>query len=177
MTRNRQAIRINRAPVLTMWAAVVAERLGFDRDEALTLGRAVAGLNAYSKGKSLGIFHPREKDIEEKRKTLAHGASLTVDLMQRAVPVARTTDGLRALAKDRAIAPEGVKRYLESKFGEALADAWQAMARLAASFPEADLASDAYALYEKFRPNVPEGTAGWGASGILDLERIRQLSR
>ena len=24
-------IRINRAPVLTFWAAVVAERLGFDR--------------------------------------------------------------------------------------------------------------------------------------------------
>ena len=41
---------INRAPVLTFWAAVVGEVLGFDHDEALTLGRAVAGLNAYSKG-------------------------------------------------------------------------------------------------------------------------------
>jgi len=39
-------IRINRAPVLTLWAAVVAERLGFDRDTALTLGQAVAGLSA-----------------------------------------------------------------------------------------------------------------------------------
>ena len=39
-------IKINRAPVLTPWAAVVAERLGFDRDEALTLGRAVAGYRA-----------------------------------------------------------------------------------------------------------------------------------
>ena len=36
-------IRINRAPVLTLWAAVVAERLGFDRATALTLGQAVAG--------------------------------------------------------------------------------------------------------------------------------------
>src|SRR5215207_4660316 len=36
-------IRINRAPVLTLSAAVVAERLGFDRDTALTLGQAVAG--------------------------------------------------------------------------------------------------------------------------------------
>jgi hypothetical protein len=43
-------ISINRAPVLTLWAAIVAERLGFTHDEALTLGRAVAGLNAYSKG-------------------------------------------------------------------------------------------------------------------------------
>jgi len=46
----RHWVRINRAPVLTLWAAVVAERLGFDRDEALTLGRAVAGLNTYAKG-------------------------------------------------------------------------------------------------------------------------------
>jgi hypothetical protein len=40
-------------PVLTLWASVVAGRLGFERDEALTLGRAVAGLNVYSKGRSL----------------------------------------------------------------------------------------------------------------------------
>ena len=42
-----RTVYINRAPLLTLWAAVVAERLGFRRDEALTLGRAVAGLNAY----------------------------------------------------------------------------------------------------------------------------------
>lgn len=52
----RQWIEINRAPVLTLWAAVVAERLGFHWEEALTLGRAVAGFNAYSKGKTLGLF-------------------------------------------------------------------------------------------------------------------------
>ena len=37
---------VNRAPVLTLWASVVAERLGFNRDESLNLGKAVAGLNA-----------------------------------------------------------------------------------------------------------------------------------
>jgi hypothetical protein len=36
-------ILINRAPALTLWAAVVAERLGFKRDEALSLGKALAG--------------------------------------------------------------------------------------------------------------------------------------
>jgi hypothetical protein len=55
-----KTISINRAPVLTLWAAVVAQRLGFDEYEALTLGRAVAGLNAYSKGRRLGIFKPHE---------------------------------------------------------------------------------------------------------------------
>ncbi len=44
----RSWMMVNRAPVLTLWAAVVAEVLGFEHDEALTLGRAVAGLNAYS---------------------------------------------------------------------------------------------------------------------------------
>jgi hypothetical protein len=37
---SNERIRINRAPVLTLWAAVVAERLGFGHDTALTLGRA-----------------------------------------------------------------------------------------------------------------------------------------
>jgi hypothetical protein len=36
-----KSISINRAPVLTLWATVVAGRLGFERDEALTLGRAI----------------------------------------------------------------------------------------------------------------------------------------
>jgi hypothetical protein len=36
----RHAVTINRAPVLTLWTAVVAQRLGFERDEALTFGRA-----------------------------------------------------------------------------------------------------------------------------------------
>ena len=52
---------MNRAPVLTLWAAVVAEVLGFEHDEALSLGRAVAGLNAYSKGVSLGLIQPTPK--------------------------------------------------------------------------------------------------------------------
>jgi hypothetical protein len=43
-------ILINRAPALTLWATTVAERLGFDHNEALSLGKAVAGLTAQSKG-------------------------------------------------------------------------------------------------------------------------------
>ena len=54
----RSWVMVNRAPVLTLWALVVVEVLGFEGNEALTLGRAVAGLNAYSKGVSLGLFQP-----------------------------------------------------------------------------------------------------------------------
>jgi hypothetical protein len=48
------SIKIDRVPVLTLWAAVMAKWLGFDMP-ALTLDRAVAGLSAYAKGVSLGI--------------------------------------------------------------------------------------------------------------------------
>ena len=60
-----RTISINRAPVLTLWVAVVAQRLGFDEDEALTLGRAVAGLNAQAMGRRLGIFKPHEEKAKE----------------------------------------------------------------------------------------------------------------
>ena len=39
----KKKIKINRAPVLTLWAAIVAERLGYDQKESLTFGKAVAG--------------------------------------------------------------------------------------------------------------------------------------
>ncbi len=42
----RSLVMIKGAPVLTLWAAVVAEVLGFEHDEALTLGRPVAGHNS-----------------------------------------------------------------------------------------------------------------------------------
>ncbi|MGD0107341.1 MAG: hypothetical protein ABSC06_25375 [Rhodopila sp.] len=47
-------ILVNRAPVLTLWATVVAERLGHPADTALTLGRAVAGSAARVKATNIG---------------------------------------------------------------------------------------------------------------------------
>jgi hypothetical protein len=42
------------APVLTLWAAIVAEHLGYTPETALTLGRFVAGSGARAKGGRLG---------------------------------------------------------------------------------------------------------------------------
>jgi len=42
----RRKRAIGRAPVLTLLAEFVAERLGFQRNEALTFGRTVARANA-----------------------------------------------------------------------------------------------------------------------------------
>lgn len=171
-----RTISINRAPVLTLWAAIVAERLGFDRDTALTLGRAVAGLNAYSKGVSLGLFEPSSKEVDEHLKKAKAGATLKVDLFHRAVPVVRTPDGLRAVSKDRPISSASVERYLLGKFGENLNRVRSAMEKLARSLPPREIASRAYHLYEEFRPEIPAGVRGWGAAGELDLDRIEALA-
>ena len=167
-------ISINRAPVLTLWAAVVAERLGYDRGEALTLGRAVAGLNAQSKGRRLGIFKPAEPGAKKPRPKL--GELHKVELLGRSVPVVRTREGLRAAAKgDGPDNPESVQRYLEDKFGESLTAARHAMTELAAAYEPAELAHAAFGLYEDFRPEVPRGVTGWGAKGVLDLGQVREL--
>lgn len=175
--KRRHRVKINRAPVLTLWGAVVAERLGFNRAEALTLGRAVAGLNAYSKGKAIGLFSPRPKKVKDKRRTLARDKIVKVDLLGRAVPARRTEEGLRAVAKNRPVDPASVERYLERKFGEALDDTRAAMKVLARSRSPAALAEEAFALYASFRPSIPSGKMGWGAAGWLDLKRIRALAR
>ena len=90
---------INRAPIMTAWATVVAERLGFEREEALSIGvwaskRAVIAanfvifwaasvyteMNAVSKGVSIGLYSPG-KDKEAQRSM--GGTQPYVDLMGR----------------------------------------------------------------------------------------------
>jgi hypothetical protein len=70
-----------------------------------------------------------------------------------------------------------VRRYLAQKFGEELANVWAAMEDLATAYPPKQLAAQAYALYERFRPNVPGGKQGWGAAGQLDLDAICALTK
>ncbi len=169
-------IRINRAPVMTLWAAVVAERLGFDEDEALTIGKAVAGQNAHAKAVRLGIHAPARKTLEKARREPAKEAVLWVDVLRRNVPVVRTRDGLRALSHEKPVSPDGVRRYLASKFQDGLSEARAAMKALAGSLSREDLLARGYELYERFRPAVPAGTRGWGAPGELDLAKLRALA-
>ena len=49
------------------------------------------------------------------------------------------------------------------------------MQKLAKAFKPQELAQDAYPLYERFRPSIPEGVKGWGAKGDLDLGLIKRL--
>lgn len=171
-------MKINRAPVLTLWSTVVAERLGFDHDEALTLGKAVAGLTAQSKGQRLGIFTPSPAEVKRKRQEEARKAGVfRVALLGRAIPVLKTDEGLRAVGKDqKPVTPESVEKYLASKFGDALPAVRAAMQDLAKSRKPKALAEEGFSLYEAFRPGVPAGEAGWGAKGALSLKKILGLA-
>ena len=171
-------VTVNRAPVLTLWGAVVAVRMGYTWEEALTLGKAVAGLNAQSKGRTLGIFGP-PKAVERstgKPKKVGLGEDFWITVVGRPVPAKRIEEGVRAVIGDKPIDPAGVEEYLESKLGERYADVRAAMEELADSMPAKDLTDVAYALYEEFRPKIPAGKRGWGAAGELDLDLVRDLA-
>lgn len=173
-----QTVTINRAPVRTLWAAVVAEHQGYDEAAALTLGKAVAGLNAQSKGRSLGIYGPpkaTERDGKPKKKEL--GEDSWVEVCGRPVPVKETEGGLRAVARADPIDPESVRRYLAGKFGDSLDSVRKAMSELAGRMSREELTERSYDLYERFRPAIPAGKKGWGAKGELDLGLIRELAR
>jgi hypothetical protein len=173
----REVVQVNRAPVLTLWAAVVAERIGYDPEAALSIGKTVAGLNAQSKGRSLGIYKPAErKGGPPKVPKPGVGESFAIEVMGRTVPMVRTGRGVRAVCGDRPVEPESVTRYLEEKFGEALNTVRGALRDLAASMSPEKLAAAAYELYERFRPAIPSGVHGWGAKGDLDLDLIRSLA-
>ena len=87
-----------------------------------------------------------------------------------------TGQGVRAVVKSKPIEPDGVERYLEGKFGDALAKVRKAMTELANAFDTDELAQRGFGLYEQFRPQIPEGVGGWGAKGELDLGCIAKLA-
>ena len=115
-------LKVNRAPVLTLWAAVVAERLGHEPDAALTLGRAVAGASAQAKARRLGIADERDGEggAPDEHKTKAR----TVRLLGRDIVVA---DDGAALDKGKPASAAGVRTYLSRAFGDRLGEVRAAM--------------------------------------------------
>jgi hypothetical protein len=167
-----EPIRVNRAPVLTLWAAIVAEQLGHPWETALTLGRAVAGSSAQAKARRLGIAEEKpggkEADLAQEVRREA------VPLLGRQVPVITGRDGkVYALDHDKPASPASVRSYIERAFGDRLPEVCKAMEDLARSIPPEELNRLGFRLYEHFRPEVPDDVRGWGAKGILRLDRIR----
>jgi hypothetical protein len=85
------------------------------------------------------------------------GEEFRVELLGRALPAVNTDQGVRAVVESKPIDPEGVERYLEGKFGDALPDVRKAMTELAHALKPDELARKGFNLYEQFRPVIPEG--------------------
>jgi hypothetical protein len=167
------SIVVNRAPVLTLWATVVAERLGQPHETALTLGRAVAGSAARVKARSIGREETKaDRDRDTPRLRPEH-VTAPVTLLGREIRLLPTEDGeLRAADGDKPADPAGVQRYLVKAFGEHLDEVRQAMEELADRYEPAELNRIGFRLYGKFRPDVPAGNEGWGAKAVLEVEKI-----
>ena len=69
---------------MSLWSTIVAERLGFSREEALSIGAAYTEMNAISKGASLGIYKEKDKIGLE---AVKGGAQPYVELMGRRMSV------------------------------------------------------------------------------------------
>lgn len=167
-------VKVNRAPVLTLWAAVVAGRLGHPPETALSLASAVAGTAARAKARRLGIADGSEGDAAKRPKAAPQRC---VNLLGRDVPVAEEKGRLLAADGDGKPAPAApVAAYVARAFGPRLEEVRAAMEALAARLPPEELNRVGFRLYEAFRPEVPDGAKGWGAKGELKLERIYEAA-
>jgi hypothetical protein len=185
-------LAVSRASLLTLWASVVAERLGHRRATALTLAKAVAGATARLKVRVIG----REKwtcSREEmgpalgldlpplhKKAAMAH-----VVLLGRTIPLLTDASGqpraaLRTLpTRDGGVAneyvaadPAEVERYLIKTFGRHLADLRNAMEVLAACYDSTELNRIGFQLYEKFQPSGPHDREGSRGTAALEIQNI-----
>jgi len=129
MTEKNGVIRVNRAPVLTLWAAIVAERLWHDADAAITLGRAVAGSSARVKARAIGLEEKREDSGV--RGGAKPAPRQIVHLLGRDLPVVERNGSPYALDHDKPASPRPARAYVEKAFGEHLLAVRKAMEALA----------------------------------------------
>ncbi|KAH9951615.1 hypothetical protein B0H21DRAFT_716738 [Amylocystis lapponica] len=163
---------VNRAPVMMAWAFIVAERLGFQREEALSIASVYTEMNAITKGVSLGIF---DSGTQKGREASQHGSQPYVDLMgRRSVPLYQTADARwRALSTGAPVAPSAAFSYISRALRQTTPHVLGALRLLAASYAPAQLNAKGFALYADFRPSVD----GWGKKAELRCNAILALRK
>jgi hypothetical protein len=98
--------------------------------------------------------------------TLSHVVSELRRISALDTPVLAEGDGtLRAEDGGKPASAKCVQSYIAQAFGDRLTEARRAMEALAASLPPEELNRVGFRLYERFRPDVPEGAAEWGEGG------------
>ena len=182
-------VSINRAPVLTLWAAVLAHvgPAQLPWLSALTVGKAIAGMIAQARGRSLGTFdssvgnsHKRQKTEQEKE-----AEASDVQVMGIKVHMARVGEHSYATISNKPVNASQVDSYIHSQFATHRPRVLAVMNYLARCMMargadgEADVAGRyAFTLYETFRPNMADGSQpGWGQKGELDLRNMAEMGK
>ncbi|KAM0792783.1 hypothetical protein ACM66B_002552 [Microbotryomycetes sp. NB124-2] len=167
-TLKLKSVVTNRAPVMTAWATIVAERLGFSRQEALSIAQVYTDMNASSKGVSIGV-------LDKSRLEPGGGPSQPfVELMGRKVPVMSTRTGeWRAMAHGQTADPQQAFSYIQRNFRQQMGAVMGALRILATSFSPNELNEVGYSLYCDFRPTVQQ----WGEKGEMKLVDVLGLQK
>ncbi|KAI0005028.1 hypothetical protein BJV74DRAFT_943416 [Russula compacta] len=183
-TLRHKSTIVNRAPVMMAWACVVAERLGFLREEALSIASAYTEINAISKGVSQGIYN-RQREADLKAAHAGGGAQPYVDLLGRRIPLYRTASGSwRAFTTEDSngnsspggggAAPGAAYSYITRALRQTAPAVLGAMRLLAESYDDPmELNNVGFALYADFRPDVNR----WGKRGDLKCETLLGLRK
>lgn len=162
---------VNRAPVMTAWSFVVAERMGFQREEALSIATVYTEMNAISKGVSLGIY---EGGKQQGREASKDGSQPYVDLMGRRIPLFQTsTSQWRALSEGSPVSPSAAYSYIKRSLQQTTPQIVGALRLLSQSYSPSEINQRGYSLYVDFRPEV----GGWGKRGEVRCEKILALRR
>ncbi|KAF8974487.1 hypothetical protein BDZ97DRAFT_1911666 [Flammula alnicola] len=161
---------INRAPIMMAWAMLVAERMHFSREEALSIASVYTEMNAITKGVSLGIYN---KDKERGSDAEKGGSQPYVELMGRR-PLYRSQAGQwRALANGNPVAPINAFSYISRSFRQTTSHIIGALKLLADSYSAQELNDKAWSLYAEFRPEVNE----WGKRSEVRCKTILELRK
>ncbi|KAF8195809.1 hypothetical protein K438DRAFT_785329 [Mycena galopus ATCC 62051] len=163
---------VNRAPLMTAWSTLVAERLGFQREEALSIASVYTEMNAVSKGVSMGIYKPGTQ-FKRGIEAVKGGSQPYVELMGRR-PLFKTQNSQwRALSNGTAVQPSTAFSYISRALRQTTPHIIGALRLLSESFTPTELNVQGFALYADFRPEVK----GWGERAEVKCETILGLRR
>ena len=158
-------VEVNRGPVMVMWAAAVALKLGHGRDTALSLARAVT--NALDAKPALGIeLRAASQVVRKEAHSGASGGSPTSVLLRvRSYRGQHTAERARDPASNRVIHPGPVGHLCGLRRGVASGARRNGAAGRCTEQGDTCRWHCTLPLYERFHPSVPRGKEGGARLG------------
>jgi hypothetical protein len=171
---------INRAPVLQLWSACVAQFLypNLAWSTCVSAGSAISSICAVAKGRSIGKVPERDdSEAAQRKREDAKKAKKDLDEIQVLQFHLKIKDGLVLVGNERRGKPVN-EALLKKKFGdEAYKGVKGCFGEVLQSWEgeEERLSGEGFKMYERFRPDIGNGQKAWGRKGELSLETIRSV--